>query len=177
MFIVITGGPSVGKSTVIRMLKDRGHTVVNEQATAVIQEGKVLPWLDRDGFQKEVLRRQLNEEKRVNREPPPVFVDRGAYDGEAYYLMDGLEPPEVFQTIQPERYLAVFLLEPLDTFELDGIRFENIEFTKKVTPILEACYAKRGILVERVEAMPPEQRMTKIIRTMETRLRLASQRS
>lgn len=42
--IVITGGPSVGKSTLLNELRKSGFTVVPEQATAVIKEGKILPW-------------------------------------------------------------------------------------------------------------------------------------
>ncbi|MBX9690049.1 MAG: ATP-binding protein, partial [Candidatus Obscuribacterales bacterium] len=50
--IVITGGPSVGKSTLLNELRKNGFAVVSEQATEVIKEGKILPWENRDLFQR-----------------------------------------------------------------------------------------------------------------------------
>ncbi|MBK9281414.1 MAG: AAA family ATPase [Candidatus Obscuribacter sp.] len=47
MKFVITGGPSVGKTTIVKGLQNLGYRVVHEIATQLIREGKSLPWVDR----------------------------------------------------------------------------------------------------------------------------------
>lgn len=150
--IVITGGPSVGKSTLLSELRNGGFTVVPEQATEVIKEGKILPWENRDLFQREVLRRQLEAEAQFLNSEETVFVDRGIFDGEAYYHCDGIQPPNIFGTISESRYSAVLLLEPLGTFVQDGIRFEDLEFTLRITEVLHSVYSSRGLPVARIPA-------------------------
>src|SRR5580658_9663936 len=82
MRAVITGGPSVGKTTIITLLAERGFRVVEEFATQIIKEGKILPWVDRSKFQAEVLRRQVQAESAIRNYPGPIFLDRGLFDGE-----------------------------------------------------------------------------------------------
>ena len=73
MRVVITGGPSVGKTTIITGLAQLGFTVVEEFATKIIKEGELLPWVDRVGFQTEVLRRQLFAEESIKCTEEIVF--------------------------------------------------------------------------------------------------------
>lgn len=160
MRAVITGGPSVGKTTIIQGLADLGFTVVEERATAVIKEGELLPWVDRAAFQKEVLRRQLFAEERLKHAEEIVFLDRGLFDGEAYYIYDQLPVPEIFSELDAGKYTVAFLVEPLDFFENNAIRpQENLEFCKEVSKILEECYASRNVRVIRVPTMSPEERI------------------
>ena len=159
MMIVITGGPSVGKSTLLNELQKIGFTVVPEQATEVIKEGKILPWENRDGFQREVLRRQLEAEEPFHNSKEIVFVDRGVFDGEAYYQCDGIEPPSVFKELSAMQYSRVLLLEPLGVFVHDGIRFEDMNFTVRITQVLHDVYSKRGFEVIRIPAETVSRRM------------------
>lgn len=156
--IVITGGPSVGKSTLINELRKSGFAVVPEQATEVIKEGKILPWENRDLFQREVLKRQLEAEAPFYDSKDTVFVDRGVFDGEAYYQCDGIEPPSVFKELSAMQYSKVLLLEPLGVFVQDGIRFENIEFTVRITQVLHDVYSAKGLEVIRIPAGTVERR-------------------
>src|SRR5438105_15552685 len=93
MRIVITGGPSVGNTTLISLLQSRGFPVIHEFATQIIKEGEFLPWVCRKSFQAEVLRRQLEAEAAIEENGLPIFLDRGLFDGEAYYIYDKLEIP------------------------------------------------------------------------------------
>lgn len=163
MRIVITGGPSVGKTTIIRMLEAQGYPVVHEQATKLIQEGRLMPWLDRVNFQKEVLRRQLEAESQVAETDKPVFLDRGLFDGEAYYIIDKLEVPPIFASLDPSRYSMALLIEDLPFYEPNEIRKENLEFTIEVSKVLEHCYRSRHIPVARIPAMPPEARTAYVL--------------
>lgn len=163
MRIVITGGPSVGKTTIISLLSEMGYRVVNEIATQVIKEGKYLPWVDRVRFQSEVLRRQLNAESSILEFDKPIFLDRGAFDGEAYYVKDKLPVPPAFSTIDPTQYDLAFLIEELDFFDQNEVRREDLEFTRELGKILEQCYTSRNIKVIRVPNMSPEKRVQFIL--------------
>ena len=159
MRVVITGGPSVGKTTIITGLSQLGFTVVEEFATKIIKEGKLLPWEDRVGFQSEVLRRQLFAEEGLKLTEEIVFLDRGLFDGEAYYIKDKLDIPDIFSKLDASQYTVAFLIEPLDCFDQNDIRRENMDFTNEITTILAQCYSSRGVQVIRVPAMPPEPRV------------------
>ena len=86
-------------------------------------------------------------------------MDRGLFDGEAYYIKDKLPTPEIFSTLDASKYTVAFLIEPLDCFDQNDVRRENIDFTNEITTILEGCYGSRGVTVIRVPAMPPEPRV------------------
>ncbi|MBK9142469.1 MAG: ATP-binding protein [Candidatus Melainabacteria bacterium] len=176
MKIVITGGPSVGKTTIISLLHTRGYRVVQEIATQVIKEGKILPWVDRGKFQAEVLRRQMAAESSILDFDKPVFLDRGAFDGEAYYLYDRMPVPPIFSTIDPTQYDVAFLIEPLAFFDANDVRREDLEFTHEITRIIEECYREKRIKVIRVPAMEPDKRVDFVIDSVE-KLRATSVRS
>ncbi len=167
MRAVITGGPSVGKTTIISQLSQRGFKVVEEFATQIIKEGQVLPWVDRIGFQEEVLKRQLAAEAELQDYEGPVFLDRGSIDGEAYYIYDRLEIPAVFRTIDPSVYSIAFLIEELPFFDKNDVRWENLEFTRALTKVLELCYRRRNIDVVRVPAMDPIDRTNFVVAEFE----------
>ena len=164
MRIVITGGPSTGKTTIINLLEVMGQKVVHEMATKIIKEGKVLPWVDRVKFQAEVLRRQLAAEAAILDFDNPIFLDRGAFDGEAYYIADKLPVPPAFSTIDPSQYDLAFLIEELNFFDQNDVRREDLEFTKKISATLEGCYTSRNIKVIRVPAMLPHARVEFILK-------------
>jgi predicted ATPase len=157
--IVITGGPSVGKSTLLNELRKIGFTVVSEQATEVIKEGKILPWENRDAFQREVLRRQIEAEAPFHNSKQTLFVDRCVFDGESYYQCGGIEPPSVFQELSAMQYSKVLLLEPLGVFVHDRIRFEDMEFTVRIIQVLRDVYYEKGFDVNSIPAETKTRRM------------------
>lgn len=166
MRIVITGGPSVGKTTIVSLMEQRGYKVVHEVATQIIKEGRFLPWVDRKKFQSEVLKRQLAVESSILDFENPIFLDRGAFDGEAYYLVDSLPVPPQFSMIDSSQYDLAFLVEELPFFDKNEVRREDLEFSKRISVMLEECYAKRNIKVIRVPAMPPDERVDFVIKNM-----------
>lgn len=163
MRAVITGGPSVGKTTIVSMLGELGYPVVQEFATAIIKEGEFLPWVDRARFQAEVLRRQVAAELALSESTEPIFLDRGLFDGEAYYIYDKLEIPEAFSKLDASNYTVAFLVEELPFFEVNHVRRENLSFTREISIILENCYTSRNVEVIRVPAMKPQERIDFVI--------------
>lgn len=179
MRIVITGGPSVGKTTIITHLELMGYKVLHELATKIIKEGKYLPWVDRQKFQSEVLHRQLAAEASILDFDNAIFLDRGAFDGEAYYIADGLPVPPAFSTVDPTQYDLAFLVEELPFFDKTDVRREDLEFTKRLSLIIEECYTSRSIRVIRVPAMLPHMRAEFIVKhvkeTQKSRVRSPEQ--
>jgi predicted ATPase len=163
MRIVITGGPSVGKTTIVSGVAERGFPIVHEFATEIIKEGVFLPWVDRCSFQNEVLRRQCAAEQNLHAADGPVFLDRGLFDGEAYYIYDKLEIPEIFSQLDASQYSLAFLVELLPFFDKTDVRRENLEFTREISVVLENCYTSRGVEVVRVPAMSPTERVDFVI--------------
>ena len=160
MKAVITGGPSVGKTTIVNGLGQLGYRIVNEIATQIIKEGRILPWVDRQKFQAEVLKRQQSAEASILDFDQAVILDRGLFDGEAYYLHDKLPVPSAFGNLDASQYDIAFLIEPLSFFEANEIRQnESLKFTKEISVILEHCYASRNVRVIRVPAMPAVERI------------------
>lgn len=166
MRLVITGGPCVGKTTLINLLQDNGYKVVQEVATEIIKEGRIRPWVDRMQFQMEVLRMQLETERGLAQYPKDIFLDRGVFDGEAYFNVDGMAVPPIFNSIDPKRYELAFLVEPLSFFETTTVRRESLEFTLEITDRLEAAYARRGIEVVRVPFASPEERLNFVLKRL-----------
>jgi hypothetical protein len=101
----------------------------------------------------------------------PIFLDRGLFDGEAYYISDGMPIPTVFQSLPTARYGMALLIEELPFFDNNGVRFEDIEFTRKITPIIENCYTSRDIPVARIPAKPPEERVDYVLKVVAARMK------
>jgi len=167
---VISGGPSVGKTTIIEALETLGYPVLHEISTALIKEGILSPQREREKFQREILRRQLEGEGRLMQLDGACFLDRGILDGMAYYELDGLPVPADFNKLDVSHYAIMFLLEELPFFQDNGIRFEDLEYSKRITPIIEGYYRKRNIPILRVAAMPVEDRLDVILRAVENHL-------
>lgn len=161
--IVVSGGPSVGKTTVIEALEKLNHPVLHEISTALIKEGNLSPQRERDVFQMEILRRQLDGEAKLIKLNKLCFLDRGLLDGMAYYELDGLAVPPVFATLDVSHYALVLLLEELAIFDYNRVRFEDLEFTKRITPVIEGYYKTHNIPVVRVPAMSVEDRLQFIL--------------
>jgi len=167
MKFVITGGPSVGKTTIVTGLANRGFKVIHEIATQVIKEGKFLPWEDRRKFQAEVLKRQQSAEASILDFDKPVILDRGLFDGEAYYVVDKMPIPQSFDSLDASQYAVAFLVEPLDFFDENDVRRENLAFTHEISVVLENCYSSRNVKVIRVPAMSASDRIDFVHRQVE----------
>jgi predicted ATPase len=85
-FFLFTGGPGVGKTTLIRCLEGLGEQVVEETHRAVIAEqaaagGAGVPWQDRALYCELCVRRDIAKFDAVAHETGRVFFDRGILDG------------------------------------------------------------------------------------------------
>jgi len=164
---VITGGPSSGKTTVLKELEKMGYIVYPEAARVFIDKemakGKSLKEIrgDEAEFQRKVLKIKVEVEKTAPKDKI-VFFDRAIPDSIAYYQICGLDPKEVLKFCQPRKYKKIFFLEQLP-FDQDYARIEDGETIKKLNKLLKESYENLGYEVIKIPAMSVQERVKKIL--------------
>ena len=169
MFAVLTGAPNVGKSTTIEMLGSLGCTVMNEIAEQVINEGEHKPWLgdsEQLAFQVEVANRQAAAEARLGHINDVVYLDRGIADAIAYRLIYGRSLTDLHLNMQAQHYSAVFVFEPVDGWDNNGVRYEDPDFARAMTPVMRRVYESFGVPVVNVPCMSKQERTQFIMNCM-----------
>lgn len=162
--IVITGGPSVGKTTLIEALKRKGYPAMPEVARRVIHEqlkikSDALPWKDVTAFSKLVLIQQIKQFEQCSNKV--VFLDRGIPDIIGY-MNHGQQKlfKELTETANELRYNKVFIL-PIweDIFKNDEARKESLWEAKEVQLAIQKSYASLGYNVIEVPKVPVKERV------------------
>lgn len=120
-FYVITGGPGVGKTTLLNELSRYGFQIVPEEARRIIQEqigkeGNGLPWKDKELYAKLMLQASVKTYKETSLCPhfESIFFDRGILDAFCYLEMEHISLSEDLDTIARENryHQNAFILPP-----------------------------------------------------------------
>tara|TARA_R110002167_G_scaffold190051_1_gene392293 strand:- start:4263 stop:4601 length:339 start_codon:yes stop_codon:yes gene_type:complete len=107
-FYIITGGPGVGKTTLVNQLKTEGYTIIPEVARNIIQEqiainSNGLPWENKELYTNLMLEASISDYKNIIKgyTNDICFFDRSVYDAVCYARMIGYTISEsVKQEIQ-----------------------------------------------------------------------------
>lgn len=135
-FIVITGGPGVGKTTLLKELHARGMTVIPEIARKLIKEqqeidGDALPWKNKKRYMELMFQRSVESYETTLKEcsgTQPVFFDRGFLDSLCYASLEGIPIEQEMKTLaETKRYHSeVFILPPWkDIYQTDAQRKQD----------------------------------------------------
>jgi predicted ATPase len=135
-FYVITGGPGVGKTTLLDELKNRSFSVVPEIARELIHEqqaidGDFLPWKNKKSYMELLYLRSVKSFEKVIHGytgTEPVFFDRGFLDALCYGALEGLPVANEMKILaETTRYSnQVFILPPWkDIYQTDAQRKQD----------------------------------------------------
>lgn len=162
---VITGGPSVGKTSIINELEEMGEVTCVEAATDLIAEyqknGVPCPW-ERQNFESEVyLEKVRREEESLHRAnmlgKSFVFADRGLLDTLVYLEVNNKLDTEEYELVTDhlstlkltDYYEAIFFVEPHsgNQFIADntGVRHEDTEESIRLGNEVKKVYQNAGI--------------------------------
>ena len=163
--IVITGGPSTGKTSVINHLEELGfrclHEVIRlmtlekkeEEGEAIFKTNPIVSVADPLEFNQRILDARIAQYTSVaHSEEDKIFFDRGIPDVLGY--MDCFEQnyDSVFEKASKDHsYDAVFIMPPWKEIHIsDNERFESYEESVRVYECLFQCYTRFGYDVQLV---------------------------
>jgi predicted ATPase len=172
--VVIIGGPSSGKTTLIEALKVKGHCCYPEISREVIKEAQE-QGIEQLFLEKPLLFSELLLEGRKkqfvsaqNETAAIVFLDRGIPDVLAYMHYIGDAYPSFFdQACKDHKYNAIFVLPPWkDIYISDAERYENYEQAQLIHTHLMETYQKYGYSIIEVPKDTVEKRVDFIVKRL-----------
>ncbi len=162
---ILTGAPGSGKTSLLKILRDRGYAVVGEAATDVIaaeqDHGVDEPWRDPLFIDKIIELQRARQEIAVG---DVQFFDRSPVCTLALARYGGHRPSvtlstEVARVIDEEIYQReVFLVRPLGFIERTAARRISFEDSLRFERIHETEYAALGFSLVDIPAAAPEAR-------------------
>lgn len=169
-FVVVTGGPGSGKSTLIDALEQAGFARTEEAGRAVIQDqvaigGPALPWEDRELFAELMLGWELRSHRAASALPPgpgPVFFDRGVPDLVGYLRLEGLPVPDhVREAARRFRYdRRVFVAPPWpEIYAPDAERRQDVDVAERTYDAMRTAYPECGYDLVELPRAPVAERV------------------
>lgn len=147
-WIVLSGPPSSGKTTLINELEKLGYLVSQEVARQVLSD-----WISRQpdskdmiahalSIQREILALHLHRERAFKPEQL-VFFDRGIPDSVAYFNFHGYDEHIPEAAAHYHRYRAVFFCAQLPVVP-DGLRMEDDSIATRLGELIYNAYVDLG---------------------------------
>tara|TARA_R110000868_G_scaffold190326_1_gene433962 strand:- start:338 stop:880 length:543 start_codon:yes stop_codon:yes gene_type:complete len=169
--IVIAGGPSTGKTSVVAGIEEAGFLCFHEISRAITlqarKEGIEQLFLsDPLLFSQRILEGRLMQYKESEAlDKSIVFFDRGLPDVVAYLDCFGTPYPKEFTTIcELNLYDEIFLLPPWEEIHTaDNERYENFEEALRIHDCLEKAYKNLGYSIIDVPKVSVTDRVNFII--------------
>lgn len=165
---VVTGGPGVGKTTLLKELNNCGFLTIPEDARKIIKEqiaidGNGLPWKDQEIYGKLMLEASVKTYQNIKSKQREqiTFFDRGIIDTFCYFEMESIPiPPEMEELAFKKPYNKnVFILPPWrKIYTTDTERKQTWEQAKLTFDIMTETYLKYNYNVIEVPKQNIEKR-------------------
>jgi predicted ATPase len=166
-WVVITGPPSSGKTSLINKLQEKGYLICPEVAREIIcytlRSGFLRSHLPRDSLalQREILAVTLRREHLLSPDKM-IFFDRGIPDSIAYFNYHHFEPQVAIRACSFRRYAHVFYCEGLPVIK-DNIRLEDDNIAKEIGEFIIAAYESLGYQLIYLPAVSIHERLQMIM--------------
>lgn len=160
-WIVLTGAPAAGKSTIIQELKRHGVRAIDELARDEIGKQPAVRSRDAElAFQSTVIDRIRSLETTLPANEFIVF-DRGLPDGIAFLRYSRLESDWVKPLCYPRRYACVILVEqvPERLVNWDELRKDREFDHDRLEELIQEAYHEVGYQPVRLPFMPIADRV------------------
>lgn len=161
-FYIITGGPGVGKTTLLNELVKRGYSFVPEVARIIIKEqveagGDALPWSNTRKYADLMLSRSVTDYVGLSDSDDIYFFDRGIPDTYGYEVLMKFDIPHSLQSaVESYRYNpVVFILPPWkEIYETDNERKQDYDEAVETYNVMIATYCNLGYITVDVPLLP-----------------------
>jgi|SRR5690606_9001767 len=151
---VITGGPGVGKTTLLNALAADGLATVPEVARTIIKQqlaigGDALPWKNKERYTDLMLAASISDYKHVISTRPNgiCYFDRGVIDAVCYAGMIGysIAPSVMKEALACRYHSTVFILPPWrEIYEIDTERKQTWDEAVYTYQQLKSVYKHYG---------------------------------
>lgn len=152
-FFVLTGGPGVGKTSVIDYLENKSLRCVKEVARGIIKkqlqnDGEALPWKNKNLYKDLMLDLSVEDYVEANRQDKEIrFFDRGIPDTLAYAYLEKLPITKKLRFYaQKYRYnTTVFIFPPWkEIYKTDNERKQQFDEVIRTHKIIIQTYQNCG---------------------------------
>lgn len=150
-YYILTGAFGSGKSTVLKLLKERGFLCVNEPARVILSaqravNGKGVPENDPGMFTRLMMEYSVASYMQYKNETQPVIFDRGMPDLAAYAKIFGLDDTDYLKLSESYKYnLNVFCFNGWgDIYVNDDERKADFETANEFGVSVKQIYVELG---------------------------------
>jgi len=174
---IFTGGPGAGKTTVIELLRERGHVTVPESARLIIRariRRGLEPRPEPVRFASEILARDIRRYDRCRDLKAPVFLDRGIPDALGMLLGLGeVSLEDARRELAVRSYNnRVFFFPPWQTiYTQDAQRDQDFDEAVRVANRVANWYEKLGFQLVHVPLVLPLKRLEFVLDKASERIR------
>lgn len=170
--VILTGGPGVGKTTVLRELASLGYATVDESARAIIRErvaAGLSPRPEPGAFAAEILRRDMSKYQQTSEHGGWTFFDRSALEAVGMVQeASAMSAPEVAALLAGFSFHpSVFILPPWpEIYTKDDERDHSLDHCIAVHAALVSWYTKCGYQLQEVPRLTPADRAGHVLRVL-----------
>ncbi|GAA4443234.1 AAA family ATPase [Ravibacter arvi] len=164
--IVITGGPGMGKTSILEYLDRAGYACVAESGRHIIRHqietgGSKLPWADREGYAIEMFHMAVRSHQLAAETGALTFFDRGLPDTVGYLRLCNLPvPDEIRLAVMRYRYCqTVFVTPPWpEIYVNDTERKQSFREAVATYDVMNEVYAGLGYDLVEIPHLPVPER-------------------